>query len=234
MEEAYVKHDMFEIIAIMREAVKKRSRIDIQVKNSVLASRIQKIDSNGFFIPWNEELTKKHNSLSFIIHDDNGKYDFQTTKALAVTVNSTNFLYVRFPEKINVTQRRMHLRLYLAKKHNFQCYGKFNDGRKYHYKIKDISHGGCALIVENDEHVNSLRGTTLRNVEFDFNHIGTLVSNLHVINVEPIKEIMDNDESYRDCLHLSCQFKRMSESTQRKLDNIIVKLLLEEKRLHRL
>ncbi|TNV14005.1 hypothetical protein FH968_21040 [Buttiauxella sp. B2] len=233
MDEAYVKHDLFEIIAIVREAVKKKSRVDIQVRNRVFASRIQKIDSAGFFIPWNEELANKRDFLSFVIKDDNGKYDFKTTKAQAVTVNNINCLYVFFPEKINVTQRRMHMRLYLANKHNFQCYGKFNDGRKYHYKIKDISHGGCALIVENDERINSLRGTTLRNVEFDFNDIGTLVSNLHVINVEPIKETMDN-ENYRNCLHLSCQFKRMTESSLRKLDNIIVKLLLEEKRLHRL
>ena len=232
MEDAYVKQDLFEIIAIMREAVKKGSRVDIHDKNMVIASRIQKIDSAGFFIPWDEELAKKRNALNFVIQDDNGKYDFKTAKAKTVIVNNVNCLYVCFPVSVKVTQRRMHSRLTLANKHNFQCYGKFNDGRQYHYRIKDISHGGCALIVENDEHINSLCGTTLRNVEFDFNDIGTLVSNLHVINVEPIIET-DEDESYRDVVHLSCQFKRMTESTLRKLDNIIVKLLLEEKRLHR-
>lgn len=107
-------------------------------------SHIQKIDSAGFLIPWDEEL---------------------------------------------------------ANKLNFQCYGKFNDGRKCHYKIKDISPDGCAITVENNEVINSLCGTTLRNVEFDFNDIGTLVSNLQVINVEP---------GDRDFVHLSCQFKRMA------------------------
>lgn len=233
MEESYVKQNLFEIIAIMREAVKKRSRVDIQAKNRVFASRIQKIDSVGFFIPWDEELAKERNSLGFVIQDDNGRYDFKTTKSKVININNINLLYFSIPKSVNVTQRRMHLRLDLSNKLNFQCCGKFNDGRKYHYKIKDISHGGCALIVENNEHINSLCGTTLRNVEFDFNDIGTLVSNLHVINVEPIKEITD-DDSYREVVHLSCQFKRMTESTLRKLDNIIVKLLLEEKRLHRL
>lgn len=233
MEDAYVKQGLFEIIAIMREAVKKGSRVDVRAKTRVLASRIQKLDSSGFFIPWSEELAKERSALSFAIQDYNAKYEFKTTKAKSVTVNGINCLYVSFPESVNVTQRRKHLRLFLANKHNFQCYGKFNDGRKYHYRIKDISHGGCALIVENDERVSSLSGTTLRNVELDFNDVGTLVSDLHVINVKRIKETAD-DESDRDYFHLSCQFKRMTESTLRKLDNIIVKLLLEKKRLRRL
>lgn len=225
MEDACIKQNLFEIIAIMREAVKKRSRVDVQAKKRVFPSHIQKIDSAGFFIPWDEELAKEHHSLSFVIHDDNGRYDFKTTKAKAITVDNIHCLYICFPKNINVTQRRTHLRLDLANKLNFHCYGKFNDGRKYHYKIKDISHGGCAITVENNEFINSLCGTTLRNVEFDFNDIGTLVSNLQVINVEPAD---------RDFVHLSCQFKRMTESTQRKLDSIIVKLVLEDKRLQRI
>jgi c-di-GMP-binding flagellar brake protein YcgR len=233
MDDAWVKQGLFEIIAILREAVKKGSRVDVRAKTRTLATRILRLDSSGFLIPWSEELVKEGRRLSFAIQDYNAKYDFNTGKAKAITSNGVNYLYIAFPDEMNVTQRRKHLRLFLANQHQFYCSGKFNDGRKYHYNIKDISHGGCALIVEDDERVASLCGSTLRNAAFDFGDIGALVSDLHVINVKRIKEIAD-DESERFYIHLSCQFKRMTENTLRKLDNIIVKLLLEEKRLRRL
>ncbi|KNC87954.1 flagellar brake protein [Trabulsiella odontotermitis] len=233
MDDAWVKQGLFEIIAILREAVKKGSRVDVRAKARTIATRILRLDSSGFLIPWSEELFKEGRALSFAIQDYNAKYDFKTGKAKPITSNGVNCLYIAFPDEMNVTQRRKHLRLFLANKHQFFCSGKFNDGRKYRYNIKDISHGGCALIVEDDERVASLCGSTLRNAAFDFGDIGTIVSDLHVINVKRIKEIAD-DESERFYIHLSCQFKRMNENTLRKLDNVIVKLLLEEKRLRRL
>ncbi|MFW0766874.1 flagellar brake protein [Trabulsiella odontotermitis] len=233
MDDAWVKQGLFEIIAILREAMKKGSRVDVRAKARTLATRILRLDSAGFLIPWHEELFKEGRTLSFAIHDYNAKYEFKTGKAKTITSNGINYLYIRFPNEINITQRRKHLRLFLANKHQFYCSGKFNNGVQYHYNIKDISHGGCALIVEDDERVASLCGSTLRNAVFDFGDIGTIVSDLHVINVKRIKEIAD-DESERFYIHLSCQFKRMNENTLRKLDNIIVKLLLEEKRLRRL
>ncbi|KFC06194.1 inner membrane protein [Trabulsiella guamensis ATCC 49490] len=233
MDDAWVKQGLFEIIAILRESVKKGSRVDVRAKARIIATRILRLDSAGFFIPWSEELIKEGRTLSFTIQDYNAKYDFKTGKAKAITSKGVNCLYVAFPGEVNVTQRRKHLRLFLANKHQFYCSGRFNDGLKYHYIVKDISHGGCALIVENDERVASLCGSTLRNAAFDFGDVGTLISDLHVINVKRIKEIAD-DENERFYIHLSCQFKRMNENTLRKLDNIIVKLLLEEKRLRRL
>ncbi|WP_054177563.1 flagellar brake protein [Trabulsiella odontotermitis] len=233
MDDAWVKQGLFEIIAILREAVKKGSRVDVRTKARTLATRILRLDPAGFLIPWSDDLVKEGRALHFVIHDDNARYDFKTGKAKTMTSNGVNYLYLAFPDEVNITQRRKHLRLSLANKHQFYCSGRLNNGLQYHYHIKDISHGGCALIVEDDERVVSLCGSTLRNAAFDFGDIGTIVSDLHVINVKRIKEIAD-DETERFYIHLSCQFKRMNENMLRKLDNIIVKLLLEQKRLRRL
>lgn len=143
----------------------------------------------------------------------------------------TRCLYVPYPEAINVTQRRKHPRLMFNDRRVYISQGKFNDGLYYQFKIKDLSPGGCALVVEDGERALALVGSTLRNIELDFASHGTITADLFVLSSEKIAAPGDErDPGW----HLSCQFKRISDPMQRKLDNIVIKLLLEEKRLHRL
>ncbi|MEB4675189.1 PilZ domain-containing protein [Enterobacteriaceae bacterium G50] len=230
MDESYVKQGLFESVAIIREALKKGCLVDIHSKNADAFCKIQKLDASGFYVPWEGDAPENDESLDVEIFADTGKFEFHTSASAFKTREGENWLYIQYPDAISVTQRRKHPRLMFGDRRVYTAQGKFNDGLYYQFRIKDLSPGGCALIMEDGERAQALVGSTLRNIELDFAIHGTLTADLFVLSSEK----MASDSNATPGWHLSCQFKRISEPMRRNLDSIVIKLLLEEKRLHRL
>lgn len=230
MDESYVKQGLFESVAIIREALKKGCLVDIHSKNADVFCKIQKLDASGFYVPWDGDAPETVENLEVEIFADTGKFEFHAAASAFHPHEGENWLYIHYPDAINVTQRRKHPRLTFSDRRVYTAQGKFNDGLYYQFRIKDLSPGGCALIAEDGERAQALIRTTLRNIELDFGSHGTLVADLFVLSSEKMAASDDASPAW----HLSCQFKRISEPMRRNLDSIVIKLLLEEKRLHRL
>ncbi|MEO3989815.1 flagellar brake protein [Pseudocitrobacter cyperus] len=230
MEESYVRQGLFESVAIIREALKKGCLVDIHTKKSDVFCKIQKLDAAGFYVPW-EGLPPEQDELEVEIFADSGKFEFHVATPELISCDGIRWLYIHYPEVINVTQRRKHPRLLFRERRCFFAQGKFNDGLHYQFRIKDLSPGGCALLVEDGERALTLARTTLRNIELDFGSHGTIVADLFVLSSE---KIATSGEGDAPTWHLSCQFKRISDPMRRNLESIVIKLLLEEKRLHRM
>ena len=230
MDESYVKQGLFESVAIIREALKKGCLVDIHSKNADVFCKIQKLDASGFYVPWDGDAPETEENLEVEIFADTGKFEFHAAASAFHPHEGENWLYIHYPDAINVTQRRKHPRLTFSDRRVYTAQGKFNDGLYYQFRIKDLSPGGCALIAEDGERAQALIRTTLRNIELDFGSHGTLVADLFVLSSEKMAASGDASPAW----HLSCQFKRISEPMRRNLDSIVIKLLLEEKRLHRL
>jgi hypothetical protein len=231
MDESYVKQGLFESVAIIREALKKGCLVDIHSKNADVFCKIQKLDASGFYVPWEGDAPEAEENLEVEIFADTGKFEFHAAASAFNAPGGENWLYIHYPDAINVTQRRKHPRLTFSDRRVYTAQGKFNDGLYYQFRIKDLSPGGCALIAEDGERAQALIGTTLRNIELDFGSHGTLAADLFVLSSE---KLAASDDDAAPAWHLSCQFKRISEPMRRNLDSIVIKLLLEEKRLHRL
>jgi Predicted glycosyltransferase len=226
-----VKQGLFESVAIIREALKKGCLVDVHTKKSDAFCRIQKLDASGFYIPWTFEAPGESEIVDVEIFADTGKFEFSVSHAEVVSGNGSELLYVHYPDAISVTQRRKHPRVAFNDRRVYFSQGKFNDGLQYQFKIRDLSPGGCALLMNDSERALMLVGSTLRNIELDFGCNGTLVADLFVLSSERVTVLNEEDEP---SWHISCQFKRMSDSMRRKLENIFIKLVLEEKRMHRL
>lgn len=226
-----MKQGLFESVAIIREALKKGCLVDIHSKNADVFCKIQKLDASGFYVPWAGDTPETEEYLEVEIFADTGKFEFHATASAFHSPGGENWLYIHYPDAINVTQRRKHPRLTFNERRVYTAQGKFNDGLYYQFRIKDLSPGGCALIAEDGERAQALIRTTLRNIELDFGSHGTLAADLFVLSSE---KIAASDGDAAPAWHLSCQFKRISEPMRRNLDSIVIKLLLEEKRLHRL
>lgn len=230
MDKSYVKQGLFESVAIIREALKKGCLIDIHSKNSDVFCKIHKLDTSGFYVLWEGEAPDKTDRLAVEIFADTGKFEFQATASEVLSDSGGKWLYIHYPDAIQVTQRRRHPRLIFNDRRIYCAQGRFNDGLSYHFRIKDISSGGCALRLEDGERARALVKTTLRNIELDFGSHGTITADLFVLSSEKVATAEESTPVW----HLSCQFKRISESMRRHLDSIVIKLLLDEKRLHRL
>lgn len=228
MDGVYEKKDRFEILAVLREAFKKNSRIEISCNKGIVISRLCKIDLNGLAIPFNKKIVNGNQTLHFSIQNNISNIEFKTAATQLVCADNEALLHIPMPQKINITQRRKDLRIDVSEDHNFFCHGRFKNGESYKLQIKNISKGGCALIVSPVIDAPALIGSILKNTVLDFESYGKISTDIFIINIKEISEIDINNQK-KSYLHLACNFRNIGHIA-RELDDILMNLILHQKK----
>lgn len=225
MDSTLTRGDRYENIAIIRDAFRAKSNISVTLNDDTVICRIIKMDTRGFCLHWEHNALGKYERVHIAILSDNARFSFPASGITLFSSGYDRYIHVPYPNMIKRIQRRRYPRLVLDGKYSSR--GKLNNGIKFDYKIKDISVGGCALLVDQPQHIPYLTGATLRQVEFDFNEMGVLAIDLNVLNVIPVPPSCRPSASAS--WRLSCQFWRTQQSIRLQLDTMITKLLLAEK-----
>ena len=149
MTEGTIKTSKYEIIAIFREELRKRTEIEIFFNNTSIITQLTRVDFAEFHIQTHRKIPPGH-KIRFLLHSDSGKIEFNA--ALTKHDNSGVDKGIRYafslPECLQVVQRRRDPRFRLRHEHDFYCRGRHKNGENYLFDIKDISDGGCALMTK--------------------------------------------------------------------------------------
>ena len=228
MDGVYEKQDRFEILAVLREAFKKNSRIEISCNKGIVISRLCKIDLDGLTIPYDKKIINGNQTLHFSIQNNISKIEFRTPTIQLSPAENEGALHLPMPQKINITQRRKDLRIDVLEDYNFFCHGRFKNGEPYKMQIKNISKGGCALIIPKIVDYPALNGSILKNTVLDFDSYGKIPTDIFIINIKEISEIDINNQK-KTYLHLACNFRSISH-IERELDDMLMNLILNQKK----
>mgnify|MGYP000844519912 CR=1 FL=1 len=230
MTEGTIKTSKYEIIAIFREELRKRTEIEIFFNNTSIITQLTRVDFAEFHIQTHRKIPSGH-KIRFLLHSDSGKIEFNA--ALTKHDNSGVDKGIRYafslPECLQVVQRRRDPRFRLRHEHDFYCRGRHKNGENYLFDIKDISDGGCALMTKTPNlkflsHNALLKNAVLMLAEYGEITIDLVVKNVIVITLDNANE---ESESY---YQISCQFKFRHLDDQRRIEKILLDLILEAKR----
>ncbi|HCQ9103341.1 TPA: PilZ domain-containing protein [Klebsiella pneumoniae] len=219
MTEGTIKTSKYEIIAIFREELRKRTEIEIFFNNTSIITQLTRVDFAEFHIQTHRKIPSGH-KIRFLLHSDSGKIEFNA--ALTKHDNSGVDKGIRYafslPECLQVVQR---------------CRGRHKNGENYLFDIKDISDGGCALMTKTPNlkflsHNALLKNAVLMLAEYGEITIDLVVKNVIVITLDNANE---ESESY---YQISCQFKFRHLDDQRRIEKILLDLILEAKRKKRI
>lgn len=207
MTEGTIKTSKYEIIAIFREELRKRTEIEIFFNNTSIITQLTRVDFAEFHIQTHRKIPPGH-KIRFLLHSDSGKIEFNA--ALTKHDNSGVDKGIRYafslPECLQVVQRRRDPRFRLRHEHDFYCRGRHKNGENYLFDIKDISDGGCALMTKTPNlkflsHNALLKNAVLMLAEYGEITIDLVVKNVIIITLDDPNE---ESESY---YQISCQFK---------------------------
>ncbi len=141
------KDNKFEIVAIIREELLRKTKVELKFKDASVVTQLEKVDFDYFVITNNSDIP--HSSIqSFILHSDSGIIRFNARFSQSLTDKLECGLAYRIPEVILLVQRRQHQRFSFLKGYHFYCSGRYKNGENYLLQIKNISRGGCALISQ--------------------------------------------------------------------------------------
>ncbi|MEC5317437.1 PilZ domain-containing protein [Brenneria populi subsp. brevivirga] len=226
-----IKKNKYEIIAIFREELRRKTDIEIKLNDKSIITRITKVDFSEFHINISEKI-QKNKILGFILHSDCGKIEFSCALKRAYSQNCNNKFSFILPENIMVAQRRRHQRVLLQNDYDFSCYGRYKNGENYQFKIKDISNEGCALISENPNMKFLASDAMLKNSILAFALYGEFTTNLTIKNVTTVNRI-DTDGKCHIYYQISCQFNFKNPADKIKIEKLVMELIMENKRKKR-
>ncbi|MDN4237596.1 pilus assembly protein PilZ, partial [Citrobacter freundii] len=106
--------------------------------------------------------------------------------------------------------------------------GQSKNGENYSFKIKNISQGGCALIVKDVNARFLYKDAVIKNASLDFDTFGSLQLDLKVIDVVLINEF-DEDNQLYSCHQISCEFDFKNRREETEVEKIIIKFLMSNK-----
>ncbi|WP_323075562.1 transcriptional activator MrkH [Klebsiella quasipneumoniae] len=234
MTEGTIKTSKYEIIAIFREELRKRTEIEIFFNNTSIITQLTRVDFAEFHIQTHRKIPPGH-KIRFLLHSDSGKIEFNA--ALTKHDNSGVDKGIRYafslPECLQVVQRRRDPRFRLRHEHEFYCRGRHNNGENYLFDIKDISDGGCALMTKTPNLKFLSHNALLKNAVLMLAEYGEITIDLVVKNVIIITLDNPNEES-ESYYQISCQFKFRHLDDQRRIEKILLDLILEAKRKKRI
>lgn len=225
------KTDRYEILALLREAMKKSGSVELELQERTLSCQFLHIDLQSFSIAFMEELCDVAIPLEFVIKGSNERIGF-TTSRLAEQ-NVPGGLAFQFPAEITLAQRRSEIRITIAEHHNFFCEGRFRDGFSHKLRVKDLSRNGIGLIYDRPLPELTRPGILLKNMLLTLGDLDSFTVDLIVLS---IKEITSLDEMNKECTHhiFSCQFHKPSPDFSRKMEETVMDIVLEDKRMKRL
>ena len=125
-------------------------------------------------------------------------------------------------------QQRQNQRFSFLKGYDFFCFGRYKNGENYSFKIKNISQGGCALIVKDVNARFLYKDAVIKGASLDFDTFGNLQLDLKVIDVVMINEF-DEDNHLYSCYQISCGFDFRNRREEAEVEKIIIKFLMSNK-----
>ncbi len=221
------KEDKFEIIATLREELHKKTKLEVLCENSSVITQLEKVDFERFVISWHEDIVPEKVQY-FILHSESGIVKFNARFEQTPSAGAEVGLSYLIPDLIFFAQQRQNQRFSFMKGYDFFCFGRYKNGENYSFKIKNISQGGCALIVQDVNARFLYKDAVIKNASLDFDTFGSLQLDLKVIDVVLINEF-DEDNQLYSCHQISCEFDFKNRREETEVEKIIIKFLMSNK-----
>ncbi|MEG0097963.1 MAG: pilus assembly protein PilZ [Citrobacter sp.] len=219
------KDNKFEIIAILREELHKKTKLEVLCGDSSVITQLEKIDFERFVLPPHKDIVPEKVQY-FILHSDSGIVKFSARYEPSSDAEAG--LSYHIPDMIFFAQQRQNQRFSFLKGYDFFCTGRYKNGENYSLKIKNISQGGCALIVKDVNARFLYKDAIIKGASLDFDVFGSLVLDLKVIDVVMINEF-DEDNQLYSCYQISCGFDFKNRREEAEVEKIIIKFLMSNK-----
>ncbi|MEN0617361.1 PilZ domain-containing protein [Klebsiella indica] len=230
MTEGTIKTNKYEIIAIFREERRKQAEIEIIINNKSTITQLTRVDFSEFHIATGRKIPAGH-KVKFILHSDSGKIEFCSMLKKQGAHGESNTVAFILPDCIKVVQRRRAPRFRLHQEHGFLCHGRYKNGENYLFEIKDISDGGCALITANPNLKFLSHNATIKNAILDLAEYGEITVDLVIKNV--VMVTLDDKEAPASYYQISCQFKFRHPDNKKRIEKVLLDLIMEAKRKKR-
>lgn len=225
------KTDRYEILALLREAMKKSGSVEFLVQGRTLSCQFLHIDTHAFSISRMEELQSVTTPVEVVIKGSSEKIGFSTFQI--TEKEAAGSLTFNFPAEIIVTQRRSDIRITIPERYNFICEGRFRDGFSHKLRVKDLSRNGIGLQYEGPLPELTRPGMLLKNMLVDFGNLGQFTVDLTVLSIKEITEL--SPENREHSYHIfACAFHKPASGFLRKMEETVMGIMLEEKRMRRL
>lgn len=221
------KDNKFEIVAIIREELLRKTKVELKFKDASVVTQLEKVDFDYFVITNNGNIPLT-SIQSFILHSDSGIIRFNARFSQSLTDKLECGLAYRIPEVILLVQRRQHQRFSFLKGYHFYCSGRYKNGENYLLQIKNISRGGCALISQKINTRFLYKNALIKGASLDFEQFGRLHCDLRVVNVVAINEFDENNQLY-SCQQISCKFEFKHPRDALDVEKVIIHFLMSNK-----
>lgn len=227
MEFGILKVDKFEIIAIFREELLRKTKLEIKYKSHSIITQLVKVASDCFVIGYKKGIliTEKQD---FIFHSEQGFISFNANFDHAISDDLESALVYFIPNMVFFLQRRQHQRFSFLTENSFLCSGRYKNGENYSLRIKDISSGGCALISLKLNPRFLYNGNSIKMALLDFGDFGKLQLDLKIVSVASIQEYDENYSLY-SCYQISCKFNFRNSTEESGVEKIIIDYLTTKK-----
>lgn len=225
------KSDRYEILALLREAMKKSGSVEFLVEGRTLSCQFLHIDTQSFSISRMEELQSVTTPVEVVIKGSSEKIGFSTFQV--TEKESAETLTFNFPTEIIVTQRRSDIRIAIPERYSFFCEGRFRDGFSHKLRVKDLSRNGIGLQYEQPLPELTRPGMLLKNMLIDLGSLGQFTADLTVLSIKEITALgpLNREQTYHV---FSCAFHKPASTFLRKMEDTVMGIMLEEKRTRRL
>ncbi|MFQ0832453.1 pilus assembly protein PilZ [Citrobacter gillenii] len=221
------KDNKFEIIAILREELHKKTKLEVLCENNSVIKQLEKIDFERFVLSPHKDIVPEKVQY-FILHSDSGIVKFSARYEQASAGDAQAGLSYLIPDMIFFAQQRQNQRFSFLKGYDFFCSGRYKNGENYSLKVKNISQGGCALIVKDVNARFLYKDAVIKGAALDFDVFGSLLLDLKVIDVVMINEFDDDNQLY-SCYQISCEFDYKNRREEAEVEKIIIKFLMSNK-----
>lgn len=221
------KDDKFEIVAIIREELLRKTKLEMKFKGTSVVTQLEKVDFDYFVIASNSEISLP-SIQCFILHSDSGIIKFNTRFSPSLTEQMACGLVYCIPDVIFLMQRRQQQRFSFLKGHDFFCSGRYKNGENYTLQIKNISRGGCALLAQNANTRFLYKDALIKGASLEFEQFGCLHIDLRVIDVISVNEFDENNQLYA-CQQISCKFEFKNHREESDVEKFIINFLMSNK-----
>lgn len=225
------KTDRFEILAMLREAKKRNGSVEFYHGDKILSSNFTELDLSGFQIVAELDDIALDSRFSMVIKGSSEKIEF--TSALIAHSPAFHQLTFAFPTEIVITQRRSSVRVVIPEHFGFICEGRFRDGYVHRMAVKDLSPKGVQLICSGALPTLTKPGMLLKSMVLNLQNYGQYPVDLTLLNLKEITHF-DATHTQSSYFSLSCSFSKANTTLTRRLEEVLMELTLDIKRLQRI
>lgn len=221
------KDNKFEIVAIIREELLRKTKLELKFKETSVITQLEKVDFDYFVIAYNSAI-QLSSVQCFILHSDSGIIKFNARYSPSLTHQMECGLVYCIPDVIFFVQRRQHQRFSFLKGYHFFCSGRYKNGENYSLQIKNISRGGCALISQNVNTRFLHKDAFIKGALLEFEQFGCLHLDFRVVDVVPVNEFDEHNQLY-SCQQISCKFEFKNPREESDVEKVIINFLMSNK-----